>query len=187
MKLQWTNSNLVIVTGGPGTGKTTALLELEKRGIRHAPEVARQIIREQVEAGSSALPWADREAYTRLMLQRSVESFRAHCAVSDLTFADRGLPDTLAYARLIGLKEAGRIERACRRYRYAPVVFVAPPWEAIYRTDSERKQAYEEVRRTHEHVVETYLQCGYELIELPRMSPASRAQFMLEVLRLRQN
>lgn len=187
MKLQLANSNLVIVTGGPGTGKTTALLELEKRGIRHAPEVARQIIREQVQAGGSALPWADREAYTRLMLQRSIESFRAHCGISDLTFADRGLPDTLAYARLIGLNGAGRIERACRRYRYAPVAFVAPPWEAIYQTDNERKQPYEEVSRTHDHLVETYRACGYELIELPRISPADRAQFMLEALRLRQN
>ncbi len=185
MRVQWNNPNLVIITGGPGTGKTTALLELEKRGIRHAPEVARQIIREQVQAGGSAVPWADREAYFHLMLQRSVESFRAHCGAADLTFADRGLPDTLAYARLIGLNGIGRIQRAGRRYRYAPFAFVAPPWEAIYQTDSERKQAYEEVSRTHDHLVETYRACGYELIELPRMPPADRAEFMLATLRRR--
>lgn len=185
MRLQLSNPNLVILTGGPGTGKTTTLLELEKHGLRHAPEVARQIIREQVQAGGSALPWADREAYTRLMLQRSIESFRAHCAVADLTFADRGLPDTLAYARLIGLTGIGPIERACRRYRYAATVFVAPPWEAIYVTDSERKQTYEEVGRTHDHLVRTYLDCGYELIELPRLPPAGRAEFILDALRRR--
>jgi predicted ATPase len=42
------NPNLFVISGGPGAGKTTVLEELAKLGSRHAPEVARQIIQEQV-------------------------------------------------------------------------------------------------------------------------------------------
>ena len=41
------NRNLFVVSGGPGSGKTTVLHELASLGFAFAPEVARQIIREQ--------------------------------------------------------------------------------------------------------------------------------------------
>jgi predicted ATPase len=103
------NPNLFVISGGPGSGKTTVLLELAKLGFRHATEVARQIIREQIRAGGTALPWDDREAYTDLMLRRSIESFREHTPALRPMFSDRGIPDTLCYARLIGLRETGFI------------------------------------------------------------------------------
>lgn len=121
------NDHLYIVTGGPGSGKTTTLLALEKLGFACVPEVARQIIQEQVRDHGDALPWADRERYTHLMLQRSIVSYRRHARVQRITFADRGIPDTLAYARLIQLADQKRIRDACDRFRYADPVFIAPP------------------------------------------------------------
>ena len=178
------NPNLFVLSGGPGAGKTTVLRELEARGFPHAPEVARQIIQEQVLAGGTALPWADREAYTHLMLQRSIDSYVEHLPLSGPAFSDRGIPDTLAYARLIGTGDLHRIESACRRYRYAPLVVLAPPWKEIYVTDRERKQDFAEAERTFEGLAEVYRECGYEVLELPKESPAARAQFLIERLRL---
>jgi|SRR5579871_543370 len=126
----------------------------------------------------------DRELYTELMLRRSIESFEQHTPASQPLFADRGIPDTLCYARLIALPETQHIEDACRRYRYASPVFVAPPWPEIYTTDTERKQDFAEASRTYEILVEVYRECGYETIELPRLAPFSRAQFVLKQLQL---
>lgn len=174
------NPHLLVVSGGPGSGKTTLLDELARRGFPYAPEVARQIIQEQTASAGRALPWDDREAYTRLMLERSVASFREHTPATVLTFCDRGIPDTLCYARLIGLSATALIESACRAYRYAPVVFLAPPWEKIYRTDNERRQDFTEAIRTFHLMSAVYAECGYRIVELPRCDVRRRADFVME-------
>ena len=93
--------NFFIITGGPGAGKTTLLETLAKQGFPYVPEVAREIIREQVSQNGDALPWANIPAYIHLMLSRSVESFEQHQKQESVLFFDRGIPDTLAYAHLI--------------------------------------------------------------------------------------
>jgi predicted ATPase len=175
-------SNLVVISGGPGAGKTTLLLELEWRGFRFAAEVARQIIQEQVRDGGNALPWGDREQYCRLMLERSIASYLEHAASKGTTFFDRGIPDTFCYARLIGSPLESEIFAACDRYRYMGRVFLAPPWQEIYSTDTERKQTYDEVVKTYHMMGEAYEDCGYEVVEIPRASPAQRADFIANML-----
>lgn len=64
-------------------------------------------------------------------------------------------------------------------YRYAPKVFLAPAWRAIYTTDAERKQSWEEAVRTSELMARVYEESGYDVLELPLCSPEERAAFIL--------
>ena len=169
------HDNFYIVTGGPGAGKTTLLDELSKYDVLCVPEAARQIIREQVEQGRRAVPWDDVVQYKELMLQRSIEDYlRIDTDVP--VFFDRGIPDTLAYAKLIGHPfpaETGE------KYRYNKDVFILPPWEEIYRTDSERKQTFREAIDVCRRLEDEYARHGYNVIEVPRMNAEERAQFVL--------
>jgi predicted ATPase len=180
--MKYENPNLYVITGGPGSGKTTVLLELKKHGFEFAPEVAREIIQEQVQAGGKGLPWGDRVLYTKLMLEQSIVSYKRHTPTLKPVFSDRGIPDTFGYARLIGLADDNFIRSACNQYRYATRVFLAPPWKDIYQTDSERRQDFAEAERTYHKIIEVYEECGYELVELPRLSPQARAAFILDHL-----
>ncbi len=173
------NSNLIVISGGPGSGKTSLLQELKALGCLTVPEVARQIIQEQVRSGGTALPWCDREAYTRLMLQGSIDSYLQRAFSRRNVYFDRGIPDTLCYARLIELVDDVSIWEACDRFRYNPRIFLCPPWQEIYRTDSERKQDFEESVRTYCHLRRVYQDCGYQIAEVPKLSPAKRADFVV--------
>lgn len=124
------NPNLYILTGGPGAGKTTILAELENRGFRTVPEIARQLIQEQVQADGNALPWGDKKRYAKLMLERSIISFREHTPASQIVFCDRAIPDTLCYLRLIGQDDTEAMA-ACSSYRYARTVFLASPCRSV--------------------------------------------------------
>jgi predicted ATPase len=67
--------NPYVVSGGPGAGKTTVLLELARFGFHHAPEVARQIIQEQIRSGGTALPWALRAEMTEEGIDSATETW----------------------------------------------------------------------------------------------------------------
>lgn len=173
------NPNLFVITGGPGAGKTTLLRELERRGFSCVPEVAQKIIQEQVATNGDALPWGNTARYTHLMLAGSVESYRKHSGASGPTFFDRGIPNVLCYAHIIDLHETGTIQSACETCRYNPRVFVAPPWKEIYGTDEERKQTFEDAVNVYQRMVQVYRRCGYELVQLPRLNPTERAEFVI--------
>ncbi len=112
------------------------------------------------------------------MLEGSILSFHKQTPASQITFCDRGTPDTLCYLRLIGHDDSEAVT-ASMTYRYAQKVFLAQPWQAIYETDSERKQSFEEAVRTYKLMTKVYQECCYEIVELPLVSPTERADFIL--------
>jgi len=173
------NDNLFVITGGPGAGKTAVLRELERRGYKSSEEAARQIIQEQVKIGGDALPWANTSRYAELMLIKSIEAYISNTPSSQILFMDRGVPDIACYLRLIGLPVSEDLRIACESYRYNVKVFMAPPWKEIYTTDTERKQTWEEAVTTHNRMVEVYEEFGYQPINIPKLSPAERAEFII--------
>jgi predicted ATPase len=166
-----------VITGGPGSGKSTLIEALRTAGHAVVGEAGRAIIRDQVARGGDALPWADRVAYARLMLERDVAAYRA---ASGRTFFDRGIPDVQGYLRLIGETPLPEVEAAVAACRYAPIVFIAPPWEAIFGRDAERKQDFDEAIRTCDAMRTVYGEAGYALVELPLAPVAERVAFVLE-------
>ena len=175
-----TTAPLIVLTGGPGSGKTSLIAALARAGFACTAEAGRAIIQDQTAIGGHALPWGDPLAFAELMLSWEMRSYRAACAEARPVFFDRGVPDVAGYLQLIGMKVPAHVEKAAHAFRYHRRVFIAPPWPEIFRQDEERKQDFDEAVRTYEAMVAVYGRYGYELVELPRAPIGDRVRFVIE-------
>lgn len=171
---------LFVVTGGPGSGKTTLIDALAQGGCARSIEAGRGVIQDQVAIRGPALPWRDPQAFAELMLCWEMRSYHLAQEQAGPVFFDRGVPDVIGYLRMLGLPVPLHMEEAAATFRYHRRVFIAPPWPDIFRQDRERKQSLEEAVRTYEAMVDVYGAYGYELVELPRSTVEQRVQFVLE-------
>lgn len=169
-----------IVTGGPGSGKSSLIDGLEHQGFARSIEAGRAVIQDQVAIGGAALPWQDRELFAELMLAWDLRSYRIAEQAAGVVFFDRGIPDVLGYLRLCELPMPQHMRNAVDVFRYSRKVFIAPPWPEIFQQDRERKQDFDEAVRTYHALAETYEAHGYELLELPRVPVAERVRFVLD-------
>ena len=170
--------HLFVITGGPGSGKTSLVEALASAGLAHMPEAGRAIIRDQMAIGGNALPWADRALFAELMLAWELRAHREARTLAGPVILDRGVPDVLGYLRLCGLPIPDHMRRAAEQCRYNRTVFVAPYWPEIFAQDSERKQDPREAEATCVVMREVYAELGYRLVELPRAGVAERVTFV---------
>jgi predicted ATPase len=171
-----------VVTGGPGSGKTSLLEALRSRGYTCSTEAGRGIIQDQVSIAGQALPWADRSLFAELMLSWEMRNYRIAQATTGPVFFDRGVPDVLGYLRLIGVPAPDHFQNAAQKFRYNSTVFIAPPWSEIFGQDQERKQNFNEAIRTYDSLAATYEALNYKLVEIPRVPVEPRASFILSHL-----
>lgn len=169
---------LFVITGGPGSGKTSLVDALASAGVAHLPEAGRAVIRDQVAIGGNALPWADRALFAELMLAWELRAHREARALAGPVVLDRGVPDVLGYLMLCGLPVPDHMRRAAEQCRYNRTVFVAPHWPEIFAQDTERKQDLGEAEATCVVMRRIYAELGYRLVELPRVGIAERVRFV---------
>ncbi len=178
--MEFTRNNFYIFTGGPGSGKTTLIETLRARGYWCVDEAARKIIQQQVKFNGDAVHWKDRIKFRELMLSWCVDAFENVTERVQPVFFDRGIPELIGYSALIKADVPEYLHRATELFRYNRMVFIAPPWKEIYRNDAERKQDFEEAIDSYRATIACYEKCGYSVVEIPRASPAERADFVLE-------
>lgn len=177
--------NFYIITGGPGVGKTTLINYLKTRGIGVVEEVARKIIRQQVDSNEDGLPWKNKERYLHLMIEESLKCYdRMVERNAPICFFDRGIVDALCYAKIIGVEISPEMDRMAKDCQYNQKVFILPPWKDIYQTDQERKQSWEEAVYTYDRMKEVYLHYGYEVVDVPIDTVENRAHFLLKHLKM---
>lgn len=169
----------IIITGGPGAGKSAIIENLMAKKYTCLPESGRAIIQDQVCIGGNALPWLDRQAFAEMMLCWELRSWHLADYHNEICFFDRGLPDIEGYLNLCSIPIPKHIERAINTFQYNKNVFITPPWQEIYVQNTERKQTFDEAVMTYHAMVTTYKKYNYELIEIPCLPVKDRVNFIL--------
>lgn len=172
-------NNLIVFTGGPGSGKTSVIDALKSKGYRCAPEVGRKVIQHQVEQQGSALPWLDKVAFRDEMVREELANYQEFEASEQLVFFDRSIVDSYGYSLLETLPIPESLLNSCNELAYNSKVFIFPPWDSIFINDQERKQDFDEAIATYEKMVAAYTQFGCQLVEVPKLSVEERVEFIL--------
>lgn len=169
----------IVLTGGPGFGKSSIIQELERRGHAVFHEVAREIIHELK---------TNKGEFDLLSFSASVQLGRVkqfYQAGEGLQFYDRGIPDIAGFLLKGKIPIPAKLLDLCATLLYHKTVFITPPWEAIFLKDPERREDFREAVKAHKALEATYASLGYDLVPVPMGSIVQRCDFVLNHLRIK--
>ncbi len=169
----------IVITGGPGTGKSSVIHHLEREGYVCYHEVSREITAAAQKQGISQLFLEKPILFSEKLLEARVRQHIEASSKKDHTiFLDRGIPDVVAYMEYFGTTYPRKFQQACEDHSYDRI-FLLPPWEDIYQNDNERYESFEQALLIHDCLKKTYLSYGYQPIEVPKNSIENRSDFIL--------
>ncbi|MDT0690578.1 ATP-binding protein [Salegentibacter sp. F188] len=172
----------IVITGGPGTGKSSIIHQLEEMGHKCLHEISRDVIREAQLNGIEQLFLEDPLLFSRKLLEGRIDQFQeAENDSSEMIFIDRGVPDVTAYMDYLGTEYPEEFVEPCRKYQYDQI-FILPPWRAIYKSDNERYESFDQASKISNYLTETYKLYGYKPILVPEAGIKERANFILNNL-----
>ena len=180
--LKGMKKEIIVLIGGPSSGKTTLINALTQKGYICYPEISREVIQKAQQDGIEQLFLENPLLFSELLLQGRINQYhQAKSEPTEIVFIDRGLPDVIAYMNFIGDQYPDAFHQACLSHTYTKV-FVLPPWEEIYTSDNERYESFEEAVQIQLHLEETYKHYGYELIHVPKDTVEKRVAFLMDFI-----
>jgi predicted ATPase len=176
-----------VLTGAPGSGKTSTLRALQELGFAVVAEAATDVIGTELSGGADA-PWLDdgfvdqiaglqRQRQQRPDLEAQVKG------TAQAQVHDRSTLCTLALARFLDRPVtpflAAEVDRVMRERVFEREVFLIRPIGFVERTAA-RRISYEDslvFEKLHEAV---YREHGFEIIEVPPADIVSRAAMIAD-------
>lgn len=172
-------SKKILITGGPGTGKTSLFNSLITDGFVGFEEKSREVINSYKKKGIDQLFLTNPLLFSDLLLESRINQFTDSNKIEiENVFFDRGIPDVVAYLDFKKMKYEQQYITACEKYRY-DVVFILRPWKDIFVNDKERYESFEELLEIDKYIYKTYTNFKYNIVEIPNMSIIKRKDFII--------
>lgn len=185
------NAQRIVITGAPGTGKTSVIEALSNAGFLCFPEVIREFTEEEVstknpeQLTSNPIVFADdsMDFNSKLLAGRTRQHQNANFNEHPVNFYDRGVVDVLAYMDFFDQTYPNEFINTCELYRYE-AVFIMPPWEDIFHEEVGRYESFSEANSLHQSLMNRYQAFGYQPIVVPTDTIENRTQFILKKTQL---
>lgn len=174
--------NRIVITGGPGFGKSSIIHHLEKLNYSVFHEISREIIAEQKKSNGHVVPWEDHHAFNEAVFKGRLAQYHSATHSNKLYFFDRGVPDSLAYLLADDKEVPNHFIEEAKLCSYNHTVFITAPWEEIYKKDNQRWEGYEYALKIHEYIEKYYTELHYQLVPVPQLEVEKRVEFILDYL-----
>ena len=168
-----------VLTGGPCAGKTTTILEIEKRGYPFLHEPARVVIERGLAAGRTLDDIrSPKEEFLNEVVEEAIAQERIASQAVTL-FLDRSVADSIAYYRLLNVPITKMLDEAARGAIYKKVFLLDL---VDFKNDEARNETPEEAQTIHEKIEKAYRDYSFEIVRVPIMPVVERADFILKNL-----
>lgn len=174
------SNNWYVITGGPSTGKTTLLAELEKLGHKTIPEAARSVIDQAIDKGISVEELRSDEQRFQADVIRLKEKIEASLDKSLLTFFDRGMQDSLAYIRHYGFSIEDWVMAMMDKASYRKVFLLEPL--PVFQRDYARTEDHDFAKSLNKLLYVVYSEFNMEPVNIPAGSLEDRVRMILDMI-----
>jgi predicted ATPase len=170
-------TNWYVITGGPGSGKTTTIQLLRNKGYATTIEHARHYIDTQRIAGKTVdeIRTNQRKFQTEI-LDMQIEQ-EAWLEPDEIIFLDRAIPDALAYYRFLNLSTDEKLENALKKASYKKI-FILDLLPLV--NDYARNEDAKAQKAIHELITGVYESLPFTVIHVPVLPAEERAEFILK-------
>ena len=180
----------IVISGGHGSGKSTLVNLLRRRGYKCVDEFSRSVIENAQKKGEhnifkSQPLYFSEEVWKGRKEQYEKSKPAINKTQSPYIFFDRGLHDVVAYLECVGVPfDAHQFDPSVFPYDMA---ILLPPWKTIYRQDNERKEGFEESEKLYFYIKKTYQKYKIPVVEIPFERSEVRVSTLLEYLNCGKN
>lgn len=172
-------TNWYVITGGPGSGKTTTVNILKDRGYKTTVEGARHYMDTLRANGQDLASARKRQKEFQLEVLRLQIEQEESLDPNETVFLDRAIPDALAYYRFLYLPLDTTLTEALAKIHYRKV-FILENLPMI--NDYARTEGDAEQKRLHDLLNEVYHSLPFPVMHVPVMPAEERVDLILESL-----
>lgn len=171
-----TKKDWYVLTGGPCAGKTTTIMELEKRGNKIMQEPARSYFEREFAKGRTLDEI--KTPFDRFLHDLVVEARAQEDASTDESlFLDRALVDSVAYYNFFNLPITDFLHESAmsRPYKKAFLLDLVD-----FKNDEARNETPEQARQIDQLIEEAYRAYDFDIVRVPVMPVDERVDYILK-------
>ena len=172
-------TNWYVITGGPGSGKTTVVNHLNMLGYHTTIEHARHFIDTQMITGKSVEEIRKNQVHFQKGILDMQIIQEKSLSPDELVFLDRALPDALAYYLFLNLPVDKRLEDVLQNVFYKKV-FILKPLPLV--NDYARREDEAAQKKISDLITEVYESLPFPVVHVPLLPPMERVEFILKNL-----
>jgi len=159
----------IILSGPPGTGKTTIIHELKKRGYNCIKEINPLHSNKEIRKNKLSI--------SQFLFQKRKEQYNINN--NNIVFYDRSMIDVVAYMNFWKEPYPALWDKVIQDAQYFNQIFYTPVWRKIYTPNKYRPEDYEETKKIDFFLKQTFLNFNYNIIEIPKLTVSKRVDFII--------
>jgi len=172
--------NRIVITGAPGTGKTSIINFLKSKGYTCFEEFSRTLIKSKCEYRVGDSFFKKQKIFNTKIIEKRIiqynDSKKITNSKDNLIFFDRCIYDTYAYQKL----EDNSFSFPQGKYIYKyQKVFILSPWEEIYVNDNERLESFNKSKDIDKYIRLTYNHYNLMPNNVSKASLKNRVDYIL--------